>query len=565
MKTVLTNANIYTMNPKSPWAHAVVMDDDLISYIGSDERSLWSEAAGEEATVFDLRGKYIYPGFVDSHIHPGMVSQSAWHIRLPWTGNIEEILSFIEGYAKEHPKEEAPFLYFEYYPTSLFGDGRPDKKILDRACSDRPVMCQDFGEHEHWYNSRMLEAMGVTKDTPDPAPGLQEFVRDEQGEPVGCGTELVHLESPFAENLFRNIGWEPPDALTPEGLRAFFDFIADAGLTAIADGITEGEAQMKAMYEMDMAGKFFTYFDGVVRFYRYEDLAERIRDCKEWNTKYGTKHIKINTMKLFLDGTNEIGNSASLHPHIDDPTQTNYGQIAMDVNELKDCFVLCNREGVDLHIHMVGDRAFRVGCDAVEKAKDEVLHTGEKWTCQPIFAHCEIVDPSDMARPAQLEITVNVSCHWCGGYFGEEAMTFFSAEKWNRMYQFNHIMKSGGLVAFSSDVVTFYELHRANPFFGMQVAVTRVDPEFPLPAEKYPGSVRPPESGKIKVEDLIEGYTVNGAKQLRLIDKLGSLEVGKIANMNVCRENIENARIDRLSELCWDAVIFDGKVIRGEL
>lgn len=565
MRTVLTNANIHTMNPENPRAQAIVLNDDRIGYIGPDDESLWSPVAGTQAAVFDMCGKHVYPGFIDSHIHPGMVSESAWHARLPWTGNIDEILAFVEAYGKKHPKEEMPVLYFEYYPTSLFGEGRPDKKLLDRACSDRPVMCQDFGEHEHWYNSKMLEAMEVTRDTPDPIPGLQEFVRDEQGEPIGCGTELVHLESPFLENLFRNVGWEPPDALTPGGMETFFHFLADAGITSIVDGITEGEAQMKAMHEIDQAGKLFTYYDGVVRFYRYDELAEQIRLCKELNAKYGTRHIKINTMKLFLDGTNEIGNSASLHPHVNDPSQTNFGQIAMETEELKNCLLLCNREGVDIHIHMVGDRAFRVGCDAVEAARAEAERLGEKWTCQPIFAHCEIVDPLDMERPAKLGITVNVTCHWCGGYFGEEAMQFFSREKWDRMYQFNPIIDSGALVTFSSDVVTFYELHRANPFFGMQVAATRVDPEFPLDPQRYPGSMRPPASGKLDVPFLIKGYTINGAKQMHWDDQLGSLEVGKIANLNVCKKSIENARLDELSELSWEAVIFEGKVIRGKL
>jgi hypothetical protein len=565
MKTVLINANIFTMNPESPWAHAMVLDDETISYIGPDEKWLWSGVAGDQAQVVDMRGKYIYPGFVDSHIHPGMVSESAWHIRLPWTEDMDEILTFIEDFAKEHPKEEMPLLYFEYYPTSLFGDGRPDKRILDRACHDRPVMCQDFGEHEHWYNSKMLAAMEVFKDTKDPIPGMQEFVRDEHGEPIGCGTELVHLESPFLENLFRNIGWTPPDALTPEGMTPFFDFIANSGITSIADGITEGEAQLQAMYELDLAGKLHVYYDGVLRFYQYDELLERIKECKRLNAKYNTKHIKINTMKLFLDGTNEIGNSASLHPHIDDPNQSNYGQIAMETDELKDCLILCNREGVDIHIHMVGDRAFRVGCDAVEQARLEVEKSGELWRCQPIFAHCEIIDPSDMTRPTALGIIVNVTCHWCGGYFGEEAMRFFSKEKWDRMYQFNPIIQSGGHLTFSSDVVTFYELHRANPFFGMQVAATRVDPEFPLDKNRYPGSMRPQESAKLSVLDLMRGYTINGAKQMRLDNILGSLEVGKIANMNVCSENIETANPATLGKLRWDAIIFEGKVIRGKL
>lgn len=561
MKTVLKNARIYTANEKAPWAAAVVIEDKKISYVGKDDSSKY----GDADKVYDMGGRYIYPGIIDSHIHPGMVSQSAWHVKLPWTDDLKEIQDFIRDYVAKHPKEETPFLYFEYYPTNLFGAKGPHKKYLDEVCSDRPAMCQDFGEHQHWYNSAMLEAMGVTKDTVDPSPGLQEFVRDENGEPVGWGKEFVHNEEPFASNLYKAIGWKPPVEMTPEIMTPFFQFLEDSGITTIAEGILEGEAQMKSMYELDKAGKLHTYYDGCVRYYTLADLPEKIAFLREMNSKYQSEHIKLNTMKLFLDGTNETGNSASLHPHVNDPAGTNYGEIAMSEDDLTECFKICNDEKLDMHIHMVGDRAFRTGCNAVERAKADVAAAGKEWVIEPIFAHCEIVDPADMKRPAELGITINWTCHWSGGYFGEEAMTFFTEEKWRRMYQFNPIIDSGALVTFSSDVVTFYELHRADPFFSMQVAATRVDPEFPLDPDKYPGSVRPPENAKLDVSFLLKGYTINGARQMHWDKMLGSIEEGKIANMNVCKENIEEYPCDRLTDLSWDAVIFDGQVIRGEL
>lgn len=268
-------------------------------------------------------------------------------------------------------------------------------------------------------------------------------------------------------------------------------------------------------------------------------------------------------MKLFLDGTNESGNSASLHEHIHNPGS--YGEMMMEKEELIQCFLLCNRENLDLHIHMVGDRAFRTACDAVEEAQKAAVREGTFWNCQPVFAHCEVVDPSDMTRPAQLGITINWSCHWSGGYFGEDAMNYFTEDKWRRMYQFNQMIDSGALVAFSSDVVTFYELHRAYPFFGIQVAVTRVDPEFPLNPQTYPGSVRPEASAKLNRDALIKGYTRDGARQLRWEDKMGSLEKGKVANLVVVNEDPFQVSAGRLKDITLAAVIFEGQVISGTL
>lgn len=91
----------------------------------------------------------------------------------------------------------------------------------------------------------------------------------------------------------------------------------------------------------------------------------------------------------------------------------------------------------------------------------------------------------------------------------------------------------GTLLAFSSDVVTFYELNRADPFFGMRVASTRVEPQLPLDLESYPGSTRPPEAAKLALSVLMKGYTVSAAKQPRWDDRLGSLQPGKLANLCV--------------------------------
>jgi predicted amidohydrolase YtcJ len=216
-------------------------------------------------------------------------------------------------------------------------------------------------------------------------------------------------------------------------------------------------------------------------------------------------------------------------------------------------------------VHMVGDRAFRTGCDAVQAAQARAAAEGSPWRIQVTFAHCELVDPADMGRPAELGIIVNWTTHWSGGYFGEEARHHLGDERWNRMYAFNEMAASGAVLTFSSDVVTQYELHRANPFFGLQVARTRVDPEVPLDPRRYPGSVRPQASSAVPLELLLRGYTIDGARQLRLEDQIGSITAGKTANFVVLSEDLFAAEDARLSEVRPTAVIFEGDLVSGTL
>ncbi|WP_157837301.1 amidohydrolase [Mycolicibacterium neoaurum] len=555
MGMVLSNARVYTLDVQQPVVGGVVIEDGVITRVG--ELDSWQNVAG--LPVYDLGGRTVIPGLIDAHTHPSMVSQSFWHVRLPWTTDVDEILCFIREYAQAHPVAEAPFLYFEYYPSATFRDGGPTKELLDSAVSDRPVLCQDFSDHEHWVNSTMLELMGVDKNTPDPVPGLEMFVRDEDGNPTGLLREFVHRH--FLDGMYERIGWRPPQDLTPERIKPFFDFMTEHGVTSLFEALLPDEQLLQSLDELDSRGELNVYYEGALQFQDLAGLPQVLARVEELHAGYGGAHIRIRTVKLFLDGTNESGNSAVIAPMCSH-APAGLGEIAMDVEELTQCLILCNDARVDVHIHLVGDRAFRVACDAVGVARQRLA---DRWMIQVTLAHCELVDPSDMARPAELGVFVNWTTHWSGGYFGDEARQHLGDERWNRMYRFNEIAAAGAVVTFGSDVVTGYELHRAAPMFGMQVAATRVDPEYPLDPAVYPDSIRPRADAMLSRELMLRGHTIDAARQLRLADRLGSIEAGKVANLVVLNADLFDVPAEALSQVKCDAVMFEGKIVSGSL
>ena len=81
---VLTNAKIYTMNEKAPEADTIAYEGKEIVFVGNS----WN-GSGE---IYDMSGRTILPGIIDSHIHPGMCARSTWHVRLPWTEDADELL-----------------------------------------------------------------------------------------------------------------------------------------------------------------------------------------------------------------------------------------------------------------------------------------------------------------------------------------------------------------------------------------------------------------------------------------------------------------------------------------
>lgn len=559
MLTILTNAKIYTADEDQPWADTVVIERDRIVFAGNADSQEYRNYVCEDAEIYDMNGKMIVPGIIDSHVHPAWISKTTWHVKLPLTYNLEELLGFIREYADKHPKEETPFLFFEYYPSVMFGEKGPKKEILDSVVSDRPCLVQDFGEHMAWVNSKMLEALEVSKDTPDPSE-LSVFVRDENGEPTGFVKEMAWER--YAENMYRNIGWRPPDKMSPELMKPVFDYMIQHGVTAMADGFIEDESELQTLKIMEKRGELKTYYDGYVRCDSLSELPQKLDTAQRYQKEYGSGHIKINTMKLFLDGTNESGNSYLVGPKSNDPEGKDHGSIGMSKEDLIEYMLCCNDRGFDVHIHLVGDGSFRQCCDAMEIVKNAL---GKDWRVQLTLAHCELIHPDDMLRPAQLGITINWTPRWAGGCYGEQGKKYMGEERWNSMYQFNPMIENGVTVAFSSDVINWGKIERANPFYGMEIGHTRVDIADPLNPEKYPGSVRPPEEAKLDRDVLLKGWTINGAKQMHWEKIMGSITRGKLANMVVLSDDFFHVDPFEISGIQCDAVIFEGQLVAGIL
>ena len=544
--TVVTG-RIYTSDEKQPWAEAMAIQDGKFVYVGDMDGV--QDYIGEGTKIIHTTGM-ITPGLIDAHTHPATIGMSAWHVRMG-VPDYDGIISFITQYLAEHSKEEAPFVYFEYYPTNLFGPEGPNKAPLDEIAPDRPILVRDFNDHASWVNSKCLELLGVYKMDPKD-PQLEYFVRDESGDFTGWVLELGY--APLAHNMYEALGWEPPDDPTVEVMKIATGDLKKWGVTGVFDAFIEDAMQPVSVYEMDRAGELNMYYDMSFVLQRYGELEEVIATIRALDEAYRTEHVKIDTLKIFYDGTNELGESALIGGT--EPGMDNNGYMLLDYKETKEVIRRCNEEGIDVHFHIAGDLAFRTVCDVTE----ELIKEQGPLQIQVEMAHCELIDPADYSRPAELGIIINWTPHWSGGYFGDAALQYLGQERYDRMYQFNPIIDSGAIVTFGSDCYSMFEERRANPYFGMQTAMTRIDIDQPIDAEN---PMRQPEDAKLTLEKLLKGYTIDAAKQLRVDDKAGSIEEGKSANYNIYGVNLFEVPVDEFKDILPEYVVFEGKVIEG--
>lgn len=552
---IIYNGIIYTSYEKEPVEAVAIASTDFVCVGTLDECKSYADKNTE---IIDAEGRLILPGLIDGHTHPVTIAKTIWHIRMPLTYDKDELIVNIKEYAEKFPKEEVPYFYGESYFAETFGTEGPRKELLDEAISDRPARIQDFTDHACWYNSMALDMLGIADGSGSVGSpiGEAEFVRDKNGELTGWALE-AGPDGDFG--IYEKTGWNPPEGTEEESIMPFLDSLREKGIICLMDGFTEGENAMKFFYELDKAGKLNMYYQGTSIMGNAGEIDESIARVRDWQEKYTSDHVGINTIKFFIDGTNEMGDSASLEPLKNDDTGENYGDINVTEEDMINVLVRLNQEKIDLHLHIVCDRAFRLCCDAVEKAKDIC---GEEWCIYVTFAHCELIHPDDMKRVSELGIFIDWTPHWSGGYFGEAAIEYLGKERWDTMYDFTKIIADGGMVGYSSDVFSYMEANRANPYIGIETAVRRVDLEEPLDPDRYPGSVRPPVDAKLTVSELIKGYTHNNAYRMRMLDKIGSIESGKKANLVILDKNIFEIQPEEIHTIDPVAVMFEGEWIK---
>jgi predicted amidohydrolase YtcJ len=229
---LITNARIYTVNPKQPWGEALAIRGAQIVAVGTAKEL--DGLRGPSTKSIDAKGQLVLPGFTDCHIHFMDGSLGLMRVDLNGAASVEEIQKRVKAYADSHPKEPWILGMGWTYPT-FAPSGLPDKKILDDVVPDRPVHLIAFDGHSSWANSKALELAGITRETPDPANG--KIVRDEKGEATGALKEA-------AGDLVGKVAPQPS---------------REERLTALRKGMHE--ANRVGLTRVHSAGQDFEYLD----------------------------------------------------------------------------------------------------------------------------------------------------------------------------------------------------------------------------------------------------------------------------------------------------------------
>ena len=546
---IIKNAKIFTADKNQPKATALVVKDGKFVYVG-DEAGL----SAYEGDVVDLGGKFIMPGIIDSHVHvtiPVGFEYAPMGERIEPNGK-QEALAIMADYIKKNPGEKR----YRFLMEKRFLNGEDFvKEDLDAICPDAELQIQEGEGHSIWVNSKILERHGINDDTPDPIPGLALYVRKD-GHVTGN-----MIEGAAEVPVILDSGMELTDEQVDAALQRWIDFSVEHGVCAVFDAGLPGDAKFhakvyKRLCELDKQGKLPVYIDGSLVVNAERDAEEGLKEVKRFQREFNTEHLKVHTMKIFMDGTQKIHTAAMVTPYVDVHTT---GVTAFSAEGIAKLLKELNEANLDLHLHTVGERASRTVLDGVEMARKEL---GDNYHVRVTCAHLEIQDDADLDRFAKLGVFANFTPHW---HSADPAISasWLGMERACKQFRCKTIWDSGATVAWSSDNIVFMDFTTWNPYLGMEVGMTRWINE---KTRNYPfarvDKVFPPENERMSIEEMILGYTINGARQLGIEDRKGSIKAGKDADFLVFDNDLLTAEHEGFSYNTPKEVYFGGKKVK---
>lgn len=535
---VFLGEKIYTVNSEQKWAEAVAISGGVITYVGSSDGV---EAYIDSITeVHDLGDQLLMPGFIDTHAHPVLAAASMNVLEFEAEDSLEDIYSKLKSYAEDN--EDSPLILGFGFSPALF-DGIPNKEMLDNIIEDRPVFLIDSGGHLGWANSKALEVANVTKNTPDPISGSQYYVRSEDGTPLG----YMYEESTFSP--FISLGYDMALSEIKNNSQELFSLMSSFGITSVFDASMEWylDGGLKTMKELHKQGGLPFRLVASLAADPVSDKASSLIDkYGQLQKNYNGNRLSVGAIKIGLDGTLEGESAALLNNYL----HGGQGALNWDPKKYNEMFIALDKVNIDVHIHAIGDRAVNLALNAISSARAINGFHGTRHT----ICHTQLVQKSDINRFKSLDVIAQTTPIWHSEMPGLSWKEISDKER-EKSFPFRSISETGARVTFGSDFPYGGAFEALIPVYNIEVGHRRI-----WPGNEISGPL-PNKNEKLNIETLIKGYTLDAAYQLRMESLIGSIEVGKRADLIVLDENVFDIPETEIHKIKVEMTMVDGVVV----
>ncbi len=536
MKTIYYNGNIYTGS--LPLKQAFVEEKGIFKYAGDSATAL--AMATEDDVKIDLQGRFVCAGFNDSHMHLlGFGKTLNQAILSEHTESLEAVLNCLKAFEGK-PEDSGLWLLGRGWNQDYFTDANrmPNRYDLDRVSTERPISITRACGHCLVVNSKALELLGITEDTPSPEGGV-------------IGMENGVLDGRFydnAMNLVTDTLPMPTKDEVKQMLRTALKKLNSYGITSCQTDDYSAfwnlpwQVVNEAYHELEEAGEL------TVRVYEQSNLTT-VEDLQAFIdagnvTGKGSDYFKIGPLKMLGDGALGARTAFLTKPYADDAST--YGIPVFTKKQFEDMIGLANANGMQVAVHTIGDACLDWVLEAIEKALNEKPRDDHRHG----IVHCQIT------RQDQLEKIKELNLHiYAQTIFLDYDINIVEArvgkELASTSYCWKTLMKNGVSVSNGSDC----PVELPDVMAGIQCAVTRK----PLKDAEGKQIYLPEEA--FTVQEALDSFTSKSAKGSFEEQKKGKIQAGMLADFVILEENPFEVEENNLKDINVLATYVGGKKV----
>ncbi|TXT15510.1 hypothetical protein VHUM_00013 [Vanrija humicola] len=530
MPRLFKNGRIFTSVEGDSTLHdALVTDGDKVVFVGPNAEA--EAKAGANATVTDLGGAVVLPGLIDGHIHTVQFGSALSKIECLGL-SADEIAAAVKKVYDADPK--AKMIHGKSFLYDALGQP-PHRKFLDAVVPDVPVFIASMDLHATLLNTAAINALGVTKDTPNPKGG--EFVRDADGELTGHFLETANfehvwpwvakntsledrvsaLDDAFENMLASGLTGGIEMALMPEDLEAFEEYIKRHGKLPVR-----------------ISAHWFMRPEGTD-----ESRAEQVREAarqRDRCAKYDP-WFRVVGIKIISDGVVDSCTAFLKEPY---PNGENPDPIWPGA-ELTKVVVLADELDLQVAVHALGDAASEQALDSFEAA---IAANGDKPNRRHRIEHLEVVTEESVKRLTALGVTASLQPVHADPLYAKNWWEQLGSDaRCDRAFPWSEFVEAGSKVAFGSDAPV--APHHALP--NIYTAGTRQSSVDPSMKPSTDPRIQALDKFCVALDQSIRYYTSGCAQSIRAQDEVGTLEPGKqadfcVLNVDPFKNGVETLR-----------------------
>jgi len=508
IETILTGGVVITMeDPVEAREMDIAVSEGIIVAIGTREEI--AAFKNVDTQIIDITGQTVMPGLIDSHNHMSLfgynlkaVNLSPSHVK-----NIGELLESLK--ARAATTEPGGWINaWALDETKLEEKRFPTLKELDVVCPNNPISIMRTCMHVMLVNTMALELAGITEDSPNPSGG--ELGRDNQERLNGLLLELG------AQNLVSAVIPKPTPEECADALGRASEVYLSEGLTMASEAGAGWTGNPNEVAGFQIAWQRDQLMPRVCMGLMESTYNLFPKDKGTgFFTGFGDDELRISAIKFVTDGGIGARTAYMSKPY----KGSDYcGILAEEPESLKARMEEAHKEGFQISVHAIGDRSIEM----VIKIYKELLSKYPRKNHRHRIEHVAVSRPDLLDQMSELGLLAVVQPAFIY-YLGDSWIDNIDSDQLKNTVAIKTMQKKGITVVGSSD----RPVTDGNPWYAIWAAVTR---------RTMNGNVITPDEC-ISIQDALKLYTVNGAYAHFIEDRLGTLSVGKYADMIVLDAN----------------------------